>query len=327
MKGVAAELHGLKHEDDDVRALALIPTLDGRKTYHAKRLWSISKSTGSKGVAAYKTNHPEARDVWVDATVRVSRGKPAGYDDYLTGLAARWLTDDTAMAATNATDVAALNTRFNTSRFNPANHFSKPLGKRTMAKVREAYSARGIPLDAATVKSMSDVRKAAKAARAASQTGVKPFGRIGTISGNQLLSSGRLFPVMQHHGHDSVKILVGGKRVWLRLDVLAAFVEQAGLVAGGCMGEGDPFSNNLLIEDIRDLVPDAETPDFDPLTAAEIGDLVPVSHSGDDLLGEVVPDAPRSLSERLAAAKAQLSPEPPQSTTEPNDPDADPLAF
>lgn len=321
MTDITAALHGLKHEDDDERALARLPKSDDRISYHRKRLWAISQSSGAVGVADYKARYPEAKAIQVSSTTIAYQSKPPGYDDYLANLAVRWLTDDTALAARNSDDVAALNARFDTTRFNPANHFSKPLGRRTLAKIRESYSARGVPLDAAAVKSMSDIRKAAKAARARLRGRSEPFGKIGLISGNQLVCGGRVFPIMQHHGNDSIKLSVGGSRVWLRLDALAEFVALAGLLPGSA---GDDSPNILYQRYMGDLVPDCEIPVFDPLMGGESGDLVPTSNSGDGLpLGELVPEAPRSLSDRIAAL---VDARPAQPSTGSANPDADPLA-
>ncbi len=329
MTDITTVIDDLKHEEEQERALAQLATLDDRLSLHRKRLWAISQSSGSEGVKSYKDKFPEARSIKVSTTTVTYQGKPAGYDDYLASLATKWLTNSEAASATNSMDIAALNSRFSTSRFNPANHFSKPLAKGSVAKIRAAFSALGVPLDISTIKTMSDIRKAAKAAQAASAAGKKPFGKIGTISGNELVCGGRVFPVIQHNGHDNIKVAVGGTRSWLRLDVLAAFAEQSGLVAGLGRGERETFSNYIPIEYIGDLVPDAESPDLDPLAAVEIGDLVPASNIGDNLLiGDLVPPtAEPSMSDRIATAKAQLSNPPAHSPAQPSDSDADPLAF
>jgi len=330
--------HAVARDDqpDDDQLLANMPHLADRVRHHTKKLWGISQASGSIGVGRYKEKYPEAKAIQVKSSSVAYQSKPAGYDEYLATLAARWLTDAEAVASSNSDDVQALNERFGTSRFNPANHFSKPISKRTKLRIREAFAARGVPLDMGGINSMSDVRRAAKANQAASQEDARPFGCIGTRTDKQLLSGPAAFPIMQHHGNDSIKISVGGSRVWLRLDALEEFVRQAGLVAGGFAGEGDPQS---LIEyeyiHIGEVVPKGSSRGSDPSSVTKAGEVVPDA----DILqsieleggtssphletGEAVPKAQPTMSERIAALVAAQ----PQSTTYHHDPDVDPLTL
>jgi hypothetical protein len=327
MTDITTVLNDLKHEDDDERALAQLPTLSGRLAFHRKRLWTISQANGATGIKSYKDKYPEARSIQVQATTIAYQSKPAGYDDYLAGMATRWLSSDVAASATNSTDVAALNERFGTSRFNPANHFSKPIGKRTMAKIREAYSARGLPLDSATVKSMSDVRRVAKAAHAAAEAGTKPFGKIGTISGNQLVIGGRSITIGKNGGRDCIRIDINGARLWQRLDMLEAAMA---LLLDMGPGKDDLLSitSNVVIGEL-DYSP--ENPDLVPAATHEIGDL---DYSPIPIVAPPAEQAaPLSLSERMIAKRAmQLAAAlkadaPSTEPAQPGDPDADPLAF
>lgn len=327
--------HAVSTDDQtsDDQLLANMPHLADRVRHHTKKLWGVSQASGSIGVTRYKERYPEAKAIQVKSSTVAYQAKPAGYDDYLATLAVRWLADEKAVASTNGDDVQALNERFGTSRFNPANHFSKPISKRTKAKIHEAFTARGIPLDMAGINSMSDVRRAAKAAQAVAQAGSRSFGGIGTRTDNQLLSGRAAFAIMKHHAHDSIIVPVDGSRVWLRLDALEEFVRRAGLVAGGCTGEGN-FSDISSIVDIGGLLPEADSPDFDPLAAVEIGGLLPsagILQSSELEVGSVSPQSDKvvdaqaepSFKERVAALVAAQ----PQSTTYTHDPDTDPLTL
>lgn len=322
-------------QTSDDQLLANMPHLADRIRHHTKKLWAVTQRHGQQGVSEYKARYPEARQLHPVATVKVGQGKPAGYDDYLANLAGRWLADEKAVASTNADDVQALNERFGVSQFNPANHFSKPISKRTKAKIHEAFAARGIPLDMAGIKSMSDVRRAAKAAQATAQAGSRPFGGIGTRTDDQLLSGRAAFSIMQHHGKDGIKISVDGARVWLRLDALEKFIRLAGLIADRNGGGSPPSPIEYEYIHMGDLVPNAISPTLLPASDSETREVVPDK----DILQlldleagtvsplteivDVVPNTPPTMKERIAALVAAQ----PQSTTFAHDPDVDPLTL
>lgn len=330
--------HAISTDDQnsDDHLLANMPHSTDRVRHHTKKLWGISQTFGSIGVARYKERYPEAKAIQVKSSTVAYQAKPSGYDDYLATLATRWLTDETAAASTNGDDVQALNERFGTSRFNPTNHFSKPISKRTKAKIHEAFAARGIPLDMAGIKSMSDVRRAAKAAQAAAEAGSRPFGGIGTRTDDQLISGRAAFSIMQHHGKDGIKISVDGSRVWLRLDALEKFIRLAGLIASDCTGEGGPQSNiDYDYNHMGEVVPDGISPTLLPASDSQTGEVVPDA----DILQlldleagtvfppteivDVVPNTPLTMKERIAALVAAQ----PHYTTYSHDPDADPLTL
>jgi hypothetical protein len=195
MTNLTFALNGMKHQDDDDRALALLPILADRMKYHTRRLRIIRYIEGLEGEKAYKSKHPEARPIQTRATSTAWQNKPAGYDDYLATLALQWLTIDGAVASTNIAEVERLNAHFATTRFSPAKQFSLPLSKSAKSKIRTVFTSRGVPLDTSKKLSMSGVREAAKAAKAVAQQDSRPFGRFGTMSGNSLVTGGRVTPI------------------------------------------------------------------------------------------------------------------------------------
>lgn len=348
MSDITSVLHGLRHLDDDERALAALPLLADRMKYHAKRLPQVQHIEGTEGLRRYRARWPEAASIYVHTPwPTASLSKPRGYDAFLCNLVRRWFASDIALSETNRAAVGQMNVALQDAQFDPDRHFSTGLSAGRLEKIAEVFSDHGARLDTKKPKiTMSDVRAAVKVAKGRRSEG-QPFGKVGCISGNQLITGSRSITIMQHHGHPSIKVTVGGKRIWLRLDVAAEFVALMGLVSGGDPVEDDP--DNLLIEDIREMVPDAENDEFDPLVDVleqqSSGELVPIldppPHSHRDMvppdsdpvhsLAEMVPANPPSLSEAMAARRsarlvAALMDQS-DSPACPVDPDADPLAF
>jgi hypothetical protein len=199
-------------------------------------------------------------------------------------------------------------------RFNPDNHFSKPLSGTLLARLADVFAKHGVHLDTGEARSMSQLRAAAKATKGKRSAG-RPFGSLGYISGDQLITGGQSLRTEQHNGHACVRIMVSHSRVRLRLDALAEFIALAGL--------RHPSSLYSSIEDrIGELAPDPDTaPEADPLA-----DILPENWPQPTplLAGELASstDQPRSLADRIAALKAAQVP----CATACSD-EVDPLAF
>ena len=297
--------------DDDEKALAELPTLADRMAYHTKRLRIIQYAAGAEGVASYKAKHPEAKSIRVKASMIAFQPKPEGYSDFLCGLVDSWLTSDTALAETNRADVERLNRAMHPRRFNPDNHFSKPLSGTLLGRLADVFAKHGYHLDTSKTLSMAKVRASAKAAKGERSLG-RPFASIGHIADDQLAVGDQSFRIEKHNGHDCIRISVNGTRVRLRLDALAEFVALAGL------GQSLSLSSSYGIR-IGELAPDPENgPEADPLAnilSENRPQELPL------LKGELAPDF-RSLSERIAALKPMQAQ---HSTTDTDGPD--PLAL
>jgi len=317
-----AELH---HMDEDERALAAMPSLDDRMKYHTKRLRSIAYISGAEGLSAYKSKHPEARTLLANpGNPSVSRTKPAGFDTYLANLAARWLSSDTALAATNIADVQRMNAHFATTRFNPAKQFSLALGKRAKAAIEQAFNVRGFPLDTSAIKTMSDVRKAAKAANARIALDRQIAPGV-TVSDGKLTMGCDTYAITHNGGRECIRPRINGKVRRLHLDEIGWLAGRLAKVAvAECrddplsypsiedMGERDYFPETATLPSLAD----ARTGECDYSPYAAIGerDCSPSSEA------KAGPAEPLSLTERIAALK-------PDSPAHAADPDADPLAL
>lgn len=316
---------GLHHMDEDEKALAIMPSLDDRMKYHTKRLRSIAYISGAEGLAAYKSKHPEARKLLAKpGNPSVSRIKPAGYDAYLANLATRWLSSDTALAATNTADVQRMNAHFATTRFNPAKQFSLGLGKGAKAAIEQAFNARGFPLDTSAIKTMSDVRRAAKAANARIALDRQIAPGV-TVSDGKLTMGCDTYAITHNGCRECIRPRINGTVRRLHLDEIGWLAGRlAGLPVAECR-------NDILlypsIEDMgeRDYLP--ETVTLPPLADDQTGecDYSPVAVTGERDCSPYTetkagPTEPLTLTERIAALK-------PYSPVYAADPDADPLAL
>jgi len=285
------------HLPDDIRHFPDLSSLsaEDRAKFHTKQLSAVAFFQGIEGTAKYKQQHPEAANHRVNVRACAYLPKPKGYDDYLVSLVHKWLTDDTSVLETNTADVERLNVRFGTGRFNPANHFSKPLSPSRLRKLKDKFLEHGVHLDTSKANTLSKIKAVARNAYGR-LSGRRSFGRIGSIDGSTLTLGNHRFAIMQHHGRDAIKLSVHGQRLWLRLDVMAAVID----LVDGPVGVPPPITTTCSI---GELVPEAETGDDDPLAITEAVELVPVSQHLP--IGEPVPSAsePPSLAQRIAALK------------------------
>ena len=288
----------LRHMDDDEKALAGLPALADRMVYHTNRLRIIQYVAGIEGVTAYKAKFPEAKGIQTRATTIAFQPKPKGYREFLMGLVETWFISDVALAETNKADVERLNRAMHPRRFNPANHFSKPLSRHLLGQLADVFAKHGAHLDTSKPLSMANVRAAVKVAKRRRLVG-RPYAGIGYIADGQLMVRDQSFATEQHNGHECIRVRVNGSRVRLRLDALAEFLTLAAL---------DQSPSTLLRSSIGEVVPD----DADASGADPLADTLPenwpepIGQSS----GELAPAAadPPSLRERIAALKALQAP-------------------
>jgi len=269
-----------------------------RMKHHRKELDNIAFWQGIEGVQRYREDYPEAQEVGVNLHARAYLKKPKGYEAYLTKFAENWLTSWVAVSETNRADVQRINDRFDI-RLDPDKHFSEALTKKRIERIKAVFDKYAAPLDVAKVKTMSDVRQAAKAFWARTSAD-RLFGTVGVISGTTLILKGQRFNVEKNGKRDCIRPTINGKRRRLYLDELE-------------------WIANLLAEERED-----------PLlttTYSSTGEL-PYSDEMGGNLGSTDPkisDLPYEglsspLGERIAAIKAMQQP---HSTTLPDD--VDPL--
>lgn len=189
-----------------------------RMKHHRKELDSIAFWQGIEGVRRYKEDYPEAGEVGVNMHARAYLKKPKGYEAYLTKFAETWLTSWIAVNETNRADVQRINDRFDI-RLNPDKHFSEELTKKRLERIKAAFNRYAAPLDLSKIKTMSDVRQAAKAFWVHT-TADKPFGNVGVISGRTLVLRGERFNIEKNGERDCIRPTINGKRCRLYLDDL-----------------------------------------------------------------------------------------------------------
>ena len=165
----------LCHIDDDEKALSKLLTVADRMAYHTKRLRIVQFASGAEGVASYKTKFPEARRIQTRVTTIAFQPKPEGYGDFLCRLVDTWFISDLALAETNKADVARLNDAMHPRRFNPDNHFSKPLAATLIGKLADVFAKHDSCLDTTKTLTMAKVRAAVRAAKGGRSPG-RPFG-------------------------------------------------------------------------------------------------------------------------------------------------------
>jgi hypothetical protein len=188
-------------------------------------------------------------------------------------------------------------------KFNPNNHFTKPLSATLIGRLAEVFAKHGVHLDTDKAISMSKVRAAVKAAKGRKSAGIS-FGGIGHIAGGRLIVGNQRIRIEEHNGHSCVRMTVGDSRVRLRLDALAEFMALIGL-------EGFPALYSSIENRTGELAPGAQKAvEADPLND-DLPENRPQSPGEIEtsLLGELAPvSGPRSLSQRLAALKAAQQP-------------------
>ena len=300
----------LRHIDEDEQALANMPLLSDRMAYHTKRLRIIRYAAGFEGVEDYKKRHADAKVIHTTAITLAFQPKPKGYDDFICGIVDQWFISNAALAETNRADVERLNLKVHPRRFNPDNHFTKPLSTILLAKLADVFANHEARLDISNINSMSKVRSAVKANMGKRLAG-QSSSSIGDLVEDELIVGVHPFLTEKHHGHDCIRVSLGGKRIRLRLDALTEFINLAGLKA--------TTSLYPSIEDrIGELAPDhGSTPEADPLL-----DILPEIWPRPEVLledwplpdvislGELAPAAPEHLSlkermTRLRASQAQ----------------------
>jgi len=308
---------GLRHIDDDEQALAGLHTYADRMAHHTKRLRVIQFTEGIEGVGLYKQKYPAARSIRVTATTIAYQPKPQGYDDFLCKVVDAWFISDTALAESNRATVERLNVAMAPRRFNPDNHFTKPVSASRLRKLADVFATHGAHLDTRTADSMSKIRAAVKSSKGKRSEG-KPLGHIGHITDDRLIIGSQCFRVERYKDRDCIRVTAEGvtQRVYVTI------VQK--LFAG--VGVDDPLSISSIV-DIGELVsePNQAPNDPDPSTVET------------NSPGDFRPAGPLSLTERMAARRtarldaAVMAPSPvaeqPYSPAHADDPDADALAL
>lgn len=206
-------------------------TPDERRKALAEELRDIRFNGSPADVRDFQRQYPETADWRTRAVVTVAIPKPPGFANAIVSMVGSWLTSRDALRRTNRADVEALNATFGGERFNPANFLNRDLTEWYRGRIEEQFAKCGYQLPAA-VKSLSDVKKAAKAAQAGTLPDATTFGTIGTLAGGKLTIGGKAFAVVEHRGHDYVRFHCDGTEARFRLDRLTDFLNQCGLLTG-----------------------------------------------------------------------------------------------
>ena len=247
------------------------PTLDQmtkpeRMKHHRGMLRHIGFYKGLNGVQEYKKEFPEARSQRVDIKAIAYPPKPAGYDANLTSFAELWLTSDMAVAETNVADVGRLNARLGT-HFPPEKHFSERVSLGRLTKIKDVFARHGMPLDIKRTFTMSNVRKAAKAARGSMDANRRPFGAVGFVVGHNLVVNGRSYLIERNGERKCIRPTIDGRRRRFYLDELEWIAEWLGA------GVDDPLNSTTTVRSIRELPYSMETGGNETAKSGEISGL------------------------------------------------------
>lgn len=216
-------------------------TPEQRRAHHTQRLRSIAFQQGLDGVSAYVAAHPDAEAIRVSVNALAYAPKPKGYDAAILDTVTRWLSSPTALSQSNSADVGRLNNRLGTTRFNPANHFSKPLSAALLAKVRGICAEHGAALPQAKGITMARIKQCIRTAKVQGGAGAQPFGAVGTRSGDTLTIGERSFTISRHGNRECIWVTADGVKQRICLAALAALFPAVPNAAG----PGDA-SNYLL---------------------------------------------------------------------------------
>lgn len=288
---------------DDIDLTRL--TQDQRTAWYVTQLRPIAFYQGKDGVDAFKRRHPEADTIWTDIKTVAYAKKPPGYPKAVTGMVTRWFDSPAALASTNADDVQRLNDRFQTDRFDPASHFSKPLPPSLLREIGEVFRQRGFTFDPSAANTLSKVRAAARARQANTAPDAAPFGTIGSRTGETLTIGGAALRVTLNGKRECVVRVVEGRKHRLYLDDMLAFADLFGAGPSPC--------NGMYTTADQDYLP--ETPQIDPLADLPAPTSEPpaiLSRSGlNEAAADPIDPEPLSLSDkirRLAAALPAIAP-------------------
>jgi hypothetical protein len=293
-------------------------TADDRDKHHAAKLQAIGFWDGANGIKAYRADNPDAAGVLANVKSIAYRRKPKGYEAAVIGIVEGWLDTKTAAFQSNRADVARLNKSLQTQRFNPDNHFSRPLSLSLGESIGDAFDKRGVRFDLKGSDTPSKVRDAAKTGKNRANAAAKCFGPTGTIAGNVLTLGAMSFPLETHNDHACVRVSVKGKRVRLRLDaleVLLGAVPKPGLT-------GDYPLPTTTIRSIGELAPDDLAAVFEPVEDGKTVEPDPLSDLKPVELAPLSDLPAPTLTERIANLAAMSRHEP-----SPVPDDVDPLTL
>jgi len=278
-------------------------TPSDRLKHHRKVMRAIAFNQGLDGVNRYKAEYPEAAPIRVNIATLAYSPKPKGYDQYLVDLVRSWLTSPAALASTNLQDVDRLNCHFHTTRFNPAKHFSERLSSGRLSKLKALFDKHGHSLDTEAADTMSRIRGAAKALHGVS-TATRQLGTFGTISGNQLVMSGRSFTISLNGSRECVRIRISGSVRRFYLDELECL---AGMIGSS---SNDPLPCITLCN-IGECDYSLDQPDCTPVSGENAPEILSCdypekSRPSDVDQSNALAPAPPSLTNRIAALRAAL---------------------
>ena len=150
--------------------------------------------------------------------------KDRAYFSGLEQLVRRWATVDGATDLPARLDIEWLN-RLPGPTIYPAKLISQSL---TMAVMENTVSAAlpGLKLPKGCT-TLSQIKRMIRAAKLNAAAGAVPFGSIASVVGDKLVGK-RAVNIGENGGRKAVRITVGGKKLWLRLDVFEAGLEAIG---------------------------------------------------------------------------------------------------
>ncbi|WP_460098319.1 hypothetical protein [Qipengyuania sp. 483] len=247
---------------------------------------------------SYKAANPDAAACRIHAAPIAYVPKPSGYVAELAMTVTQWFDSEAALSQSNKADVARLNGKLGTT-FNTGNHFSKPLSPSALKRIADVFADRRATLCPRNVRTMSDVRKAVRAAKAAGSAASVPLGAWGSRDGDSLIVGNAIFAIERHNGNDCIRIPVGGSRIRIRLDALGEFMSATGISLSSGAGS---ISNHLPRSGIGELAPKPEKRPLATAADSSLPENCPRSAAAPDHLptGELVPDASQpTLAERI----------------------------
>jgi hypothetical protein len=292
---------GISH-DHDLSKL----THPERMRHHTKGLRSAMFQSARNAAADYMLEHPEAAELRTLIETTAYQPKPPTYYPAWRKLIGLWLTDDAALVRPQGQDVDYLNTECGAVRFDRSRFLSKAITGLERKHADAVFAAKGLVLPE-TVRKRADVKRAAKVGKANARPDAKPFGNVGTITGNTLTIDGQSFTIQPGKGRSFIRISIGGKQRRLYLDEVewvASLLTRAVREAAG-----KPLPS--CIYTVGELATCRVSASFDPLEdypeEKSPGELATSSVNDSGELATCAGEAP-SLSDRiakLAAARAQ----------------------
>ena len=268
---------------------------------HCQRMGERMFGAAADAALQYKKENPSASDMMTRINTVAYNRKPAGYVTFIDRLIDGWFSGSDHGTETNVATLRHIRATFAGHRF-ADNLLNKPLSSAALSKFKTAALKYGINLDTKAYNTLSKIKRAAKLGHL-NQTGTDRL-VIDTIITEDYLGH---FKIEKHGNQETIRVrLPNGKRpriavAWLR--ALAA--EIAEVDAGATQGEK---RSNLLLCNIGGL---PQIPG-DPQNAVNppIEATYPLEDITSSLPQNLGGSPPLGLTERIAALRADMSPEP-----------------